>query len=188
MIDELLTKIKSIGDFSEEEIYLLFSSFNELFIEKGEYFLKEGQISNHFAYLKSGLTMHCKTHEGIEIPFDFTSENQWLAYLKSFNDRTPSDMGIKALEDTSMLTLSITNMQQLLNVQPRFMYLKNYYIELSFVSYTQHSADLAMLDAKQRYYKFMREKPDLIHRVPQYYIAAYLGIKPQSLSRIRKDC
>ena len=44
-----------------------------------------------------------------------------------------------------------------------------------------------MLDAKARYYKFMREKPGLINRIPQYYIAAYLGIKPQSLSRIRKE-
>jgi hypothetical protein len=46
---------------------------------------------------------------------------------------------------------------------------------------------VVMLPAKERYYKFMKEHPELISRVPQYYIAAYLGIKPQSLSRIRKE-
>jgi hypothetical protein len=51
----------------------------------------------------------------------------------------------------------------------------------------QHGSDLAMLNAKQRYYKFMHESPEVINRVPQYYIAAYLGIKPQSLSRLRKE-
>jgi hypothetical protein len=55
------------------------------------------------------------------------------------------------------------------------------------MSNAQHSADLAMLNGKDRYYKFMKEKPHLINRIPQYYIAAYLGIKPQSLSRIRKE-
>jgi hypothetical protein len=65
--------------------------------------------------------------------------------------------------------------------------MKYFYTELSFMNYAQHSADLAMLDGKDRYDKFLREKPDLINRVPQYYIAAYLGIKPQSLSRLRKN-
>jgi ribosomal protein L10 len=55
------------------------------------------------------------------------------------------------------------------------------------MSNAQHSADLAMLSGKERYYKFVKEKPHLINRIPQYYIASYLGIKPQSLSRIRKE-
>jgi hypothetical protein len=65
--------------------------------------------------------------------------------------------------------------------------LKTYYVEQSLMDKAQHSANLATLDARDRYYKFMREKPHLINRIPQYYIAAYLGIKPQSLSRIRKE-
>jgi hypothetical protein len=78
-------------------------------------------------------------------------------------------------------------MQKLFEAQPKFMVLKDFYTETSFMSYARHGADLAMLSGKQRYYKFMQEKPHLINRIPQYYIAAYLGIKPQSLSRIRKE-
>jgi len=96
-------------------------------------------------------------------------------------------MGIKALEDMRILRLSATNMQLLFQAQPKFIALKSFYTEVSFMSNAQHSADLAMLNGKQRYYKFMNEKPHLVNRVPQYYIAAYLGIKPQSLSRIRKE-
>ena len=130
--------------------------------------------------------MHYKMHDGIEIPIDFTPAGAWLSYLASFANRTPADVGLKALEDKRVLKLSATKMQELFQWQPKFMALKNFYTELAFMSNAQHSADLAMLDGKQRYYKFMNEKPDLVNRVPQYLIAAYLGIKPQSLSRLRK--
>ena len=70
---------------------------------------------------------------------------------------------------------------------PRWLIFKNYLVQDVFFNITQHNADLAILDAKTRYYKFMREKPDLFNRIPQYYVAAYLGITPQSLSRIRKE-
>ena len=137
-------------------------------------------------YIKTGVIMYYKINEGIEIPADFAMENEWVGYLKSFTSGTVSDMSIKALEDTHILTLSNYSMHKLINTQPKFLAIKNYYTELSFIRNTDHASDLATLNAKQRYYKFMKENPDLINRIPQYHIAAYLGIKPQSLSRIRK--
>lgn len=186
MLDKLVNEMKSISNFSDADIELFINHLDEYFVGKGEHFLTEGQVSHYVAYIKSGLTMHYKLHDGVEIPCDFTRENEWLGYLKSFTGRTAADMSIKALEDTWLLRLSAADMGKLFQLQPKLMALKSHYTELSFISNTQHSANLAMLTAKQRYYKFMEEKPDLVNRVPQYYIAAYLGIKPQSLSRIRK--
>jgi CRP-like cAMP-binding protein len=187
MTAKLTAEIKRIGDFSNADIDLFFSFLKESFLPRGDYFLQEGQVSRYLAYTLSGLTMHFKMADGVEIPCDFTAEGQWLGYLKSFASGRPADMAIKALEDTHLLKLSAADMQQLFHMQPKFMALKNYYTELSFISNTQHSADLAMLNATQRYSKFRSERPDLVNRVPQYAIAAYLGIKPQSLSRIRKE-
>jgi CRP-like cAMP-binding protein len=187
MMDKLISEIKKIDHFSDADIELMISFLEEDFLPKGGHFLREGEVSHHIAYVLSGLTMHYRIHDGMEIPADFTSENEWVGYLKSFTARTPADMAIKALEDTRLLKLSATNAHQLFTLQPKLMALRNYYTEQSFIKNTQHTADLATLDAKQRYYKFMHENPDLVNRVPQYYIAAYLGIKPQSLSRIRKE-
>jgi CRP-like cAMP-binding protein len=187
MTATLTAELKRIGDFSDADIDLFFSFLKESFLSKGDYFLQQGQVSRYLAYTLSGLTMHFKMGDGVEIPCDFTGEGQWLGYLKSFASGLPADMAIKALEDTQLLKLSANDMQLLFQVQPKFMALKNYYTELSFISNTQHSADLTMLSATQRYSKFRNERPDLINRVPQYAIAAYLGIKPQSLSRIRKE-
>jgi CRP-like cAMP-binding protein len=187
MINKLTAEIKKIADFSEDEVEHFFDFLEEDFIAKGDYFLKFGQVSHWVAYITSGLAMHYQLSNGIEIPIDFTPQGEWLAYLKSFTSGSPSEMAIKALEDTRVLKLSATKMQELFNWQPKFIAMKYFYTELSFMNYAQHSADLAMLDAKDRYDKFLREKPDLINRIPQYYIAAYLGIKPQSLSRLRKN-
>jgi CRP/FNR family transcriptional regulator, anaerobic regulatory protein len=186
MTEKLIAEIKSIADFSSTDIELFINSFEASFIPKGEYFLKQGQISRHLGYITSGLTMHYKLNDGIEIPADFTIENEWVAYLKSFTTGTASDMYIKALEDTHVLLLSNTTLITLFAAQPKFMALRNYYTEISFIKNIEHTSSLATLNAKQRYYKFMNDYPALINRIPQYYIAAYLGIKPQSLSRIRK--
>ncbi|MCF6133148.1 Crp/Fnr family transcriptional regulator [Flavobacterium wongokense] len=186
MSDKLIQIIKAIGSFTDDEIDFFVSRLKEQFIPKGEHFLTEGQVSRHLGFIVSGIGMHYRNYEGVEIPTDFTIENEWLGYLNSFTNKTVSDMNIKVLEDTQLLTLSAEDFEKVYLFQPKFILLKDYYTELSFINHTRHTADLAMLDAKQRYYKFMKEKPHLVNRVPQYYIAAYLGIKPQSLSRIRK--
>jgi CRP-like cAMP-binding protein len=176
-----------IDSFSSEDISLFMNSLERVVLEKGEHFLREGQVSHHLAYIESGLAMYYMLNDGVEVPCDFGQENQWLAHLKSFTNRAPSEMYIKMLEDTVLHRLSYQDMIKLFTIQPKFQGLKNYYTELSLIDLTQHGTDLAMLPAKERYYKFMKEKPSLVNRVPQYYIAAYLGIKPQSLSRIRKE-
>lgn len=187
MLDLLISKIQLVEKFSDEDIELIAEHLTEDFIAKNDHFLNFGEISRHLAFIGSGLAMHYRLNDGLEIPVDFTPEGEWIAYLTSFSQGTPSDMGIKALEDMRILRLSATGMQTLIQAQPKFMALKNFYTEASFMSFAQHGADLAMLDGKQRYYKFMKEKPHLVNRIPQYYIASYLGIKPQSLSRIRKE-
>jgi CRP/FNR family transcriptional regulator, anaerobic regulatory protein len=186
MLDTLIKKIKSITNFSEEDIDFFVSKLDEIHLQKGEHFLKEGQVCRHLGYIISGLAMYYRMHEGIEIPTDFAMEQEWMGYLNSFTNKTPSDINIKVLEDIRLLSLSAENFESIYQFQPKFIFIKDYYTQLSFISHTRHTADLAMLNAKQRYYKFMEEKPGLANRVPQYYIAAYLGIKPQSLSRLRK--
>jgi CRP/FNR family transcriptional regulator, anaerobic regulatory protein len=187
MIDMLIKKIQLVDKFLAEEIDQFVGYLAEDSIAKNEHFLNFGEISRHVAFIGSGLAMHYKLYDGMEIPIDFTPEGEWIAYLTSFSQCTPSDTGIKALEDMRILKLSATNMQLLFQAQPKFIALKSFYTEASFMSNARHGADLAMLSGKERYRKFMKEKPDLMNRIPQYYVAAYLGIKPQSLSRIRKQ-
>jgi len=187
MTDRLIHEIQKIDSFSEEEIDSLQGYLVNKFIRKGDHFLNLGQVSRHIAFIDSGLMMHYSLHDGVEIPCSFSLEGDWMGSLKSLTSGSPTEVAIKALEDSCIREISAEHLQHLFHLSPRWLQFKNHLVQLVFFNITQHNADLAMLDAKARYYKFMRENPDLINRIPQYYIAAYLGITPQSLSRIRKE-
>ena len=187
MTDRLIYEMQKIDIFSNEEVDILQGYLVNKFIRKGDHFLNLGQVSRYIGFIDSGLMMHYSLHDGVEIPCNFSLEGDWMGSLKSFTSGLPTEVAIKALEDTCVREISAEHMQHLFLQSPRWLAFKNHLMQTVFFNITQHNADLAMLDAKERYYKFMRENPDLINRVPQYYIAAYLGIKPQSLSRIRKE-
>ena len=187
MADQLTDELQKIDRFSEEEIDILQGFLVKKFIPKGDHFLNPDQVSRHIAFIDSGLMMHYSLHDGIEIPCNFSLEGDWMGSLKSFTTGSPTEVAIKALEDSWIREMNTGQTQQLFHSSPRWLQFKNHLVQQVFFNITQHSADFAQLDAKARYYKFMQERPDLLNRVPQYYIAAYLGIKPQSLSRIRKE-
>jgi CRP-like cAMP-binding protein len=182
----MLEKIRIAGNLSEDDFALLTSRLVQKKLKKGEHFLEIGKVNTELAFIGQGLAMYYRMLHDEETPVDFATEGNWVSYLKSFNEQLPADLGIRMLEDSIVHCITFANLKTLFEQHPKFHALRTYYVEQSMMDMAQHSADLATLDAKARYYKFMREKPDLINRVPQYYIAAYLGIKPQSLSRIRK--
>lgn len=187
MTDRLIQEIQKIYPFSQEEIDILQGCLVKRPISKGDHFLNPNQISRHVAFIDSGLMVHYSLHDGVEIPCNFSLEGDWMGSLKSFTSGSITEVAIKALEDSWIREISAEQMEKLFLSSPRWLLFKNHLIQEVFFNITRHNADLAMLDGKARYYKFMREKPGLVNRVPQYYIAAYLGIKPQSLSRIRKQ-
>lgn len=187
MTDLLVDELKKIEPFSDDEIDHLQSLLINKIIRKGDHFLKLNQVSRHIAFIDSGLAMHYSLHDGVEIPCNFSIEGSWMGSLKSFSSGSPTDVAIKALEDLQIRELSAEQTEQLFASSPRWLLFKNHLVQDVFFNMTQHNTDFTMLDARERYYKFMREKPALFNRIPQFYIAAYLGITPQSLSRIRKE-
>jgi CRP-like cAMP-binding protein len=188
MVEALIQKMNKTVPLSDELAEMLRSCMKIVHLKKGDHFLRIGQISNHLAYIHQGLTMLYHLHDGKEIPMDFLAQGVWVAYLKSFTERTASDMAIRMLEDTTLLTLSKSDLQRLVETGPEsILQLNLHYTTLSFMKVVQHTSDMSMLNASERYNKFIRENPSLINRIPLYLVAAYLGIKPQSLSRIRKD-
>lgn len=187
MLDNILNNIKKFAQFDEEELHAFSMILKEKYLPKGEHFLKEGQVSNEIGYINEGLLMHYKNHDGEIIPADFAVEDEWIAYLKSFSTQTPSDMNISALEDSKIIVLNASDLATLFKNYPKFMVIKNHQVEKALIESTQHAESLSTLTSKERYDNFIKQKPNLIKRVPQYYLAAYLGMKPQSLSRIRKS-
>ena len=186
-MDDLIENVQQFDQFSEEELAALSAIARPKQLAKGDYLLKEGQVSQEIVYVRQGLLMHYTNNDGESVPCDFATEGEWVAHLKSFSSGQPSEINIIAQEDSLVYAFSRDNLQSLFQAYPRFMALQNHQVEQAFISTSEHASNLATLTAQQRYHWLVKQKPQLVQRIPQYYLAAYLGIKPQSLSRIRKN-
>lgn len=186
-MEELLKKLQQEFKFKEETITDIFNHFEKLELKKGDFLLKEGQVCHYNYCIVKGLVMYYQLHDGNIVPCDFASEGNWITYLKSFSTGNPSDMFIVTLEASEIYRISKTSLGTISDKYPKIFQIQNHYTQESFMQNTEHAANLAKLSAKERYLHLQKAHSDWIQRVPQYYIASYLGIKPQSLSRIKKE-
>ncbi len=152
--------------------------------EKGAVLVREGELSNSNYFVVRGCLRTYYMIEGEERTTAFYTELQNLAPLAMVN-KTRSDHYIACVED-SLLLVSTPDMEQLVNEQfPRFEILCRLLLE-TLLAQNQASFDQFKTSSpERRYLHMLNTRPDLVQRVPQHQLASYLGIKPQSLSRIR---
>ncbi len=174
--------------FNAVEITSFVEKFEVVTLRKGDHILKEGQICTFLGFVDKGLLIYYNLSEdGDEKICDFAVENQWVTQYQSMSTGSKSLLSIKALEPTILLKISYQN---LINIAEKIPRIETYYkkmIDNFLFTMVGRTNDFQNLVAEERYSKFVKENPQLIQRLPQYYLASFLGIAPQSLSRIRKN-
>jgi len=186
MISPLLNVIQSLITLSPAELDIIKTLFKEKLYKKGEFFLEEGRICKQVGFVAKGLMRYYINHDGEEKTYAFSQENQFACNYESFLPQKPSSKIIQALEDSVVLTISHHDLQLLYaNVREgeRFGRLA---IEAVFVQLLQDISSLYTETPEIRYERFLTLHADLQQRISQYHIASFVGVKPQSLSRIRK--
>lgn len=186
MISTLLNVIQSLITLSPAELDTVKTLFKERLYKKGEFFLEEGRICKQVGFVTKGLMRYYINHDGEEKTYAFSQENQFVCNYESFLPQKPSSKIIQALEDSVVLTISHHDLQLLYaNVREgeRFGRLA---IEAVFVQLLQDISSLYTETPEIRYERFLTLHADLQQRISQYHIASFVGVKPQSLSRIRK--
>lgn len=156
-------------------------------IQKGEFLLKEGRVCNSLIYIKKGITRHLiLDSKGIELTKNFTQEGNFvLGSISSFLTNEKTITQLQALTDLEYYELSYTNFTELMKNTDFVTFwdslLCNYIIK-------KEKKEIAMVigDASSRYLDFLNDFPNLVNRIPHYYIASYLGISSETLSRIRR--
>lgn len=155
-------------------------------VKKRDSLLKEGQFSNYQFYVNQGLLYSWQTgKDGERQVLNFAFEDFWTGDLFSFFTGQPAQHEITAIEDTEVLALSKAGFEKACNTIPVFEHFFRILIQNAYVSSQLRWAHYNSSDAETRYLELIHKYPDLTQRVPQYLIASYLGIQPQSLSRIR---
>lgn len=171
--------------FSEKEQEEITSYFQIKEFSKGDFFLKEGQYCRAIAFVETGTLMYVQNIDGEEKVCDFAFDGDWVAQYKSIISESPSELSIKFLGASKLHVISLEKMQALSVDLPQTNLIRSSLAEKYFTESAERATNLATLKAEDRYKKLLVKIPDIHNKVPQYYIASFLGIKPQSLSRIR---
>lgn len=183
----LLDTIRQIINLDKEAEESITTSFKELKIKKGDHFLKEGEPNLLLGFIVNGLVRIYITKKGEEQScIDFSKEGEFITVYESFLQKGISTQSIQAIEDTTLLVINNNDLQNLYQNIPNGDKLGRIVIEKRFIELAKQLLSIYLHNSEQRYLHFVKTYPDLLQRVPQYYIASFVGVKPQSLSRIRK--
>jgi CRP-like cAMP-binding protein len=181
----LIERIRQIIRVSESEEKILQDLFVEKQLSKGDHFLAENQVCRWLGLIHHGLVRYYINVDGEDKTYYFGKEGDFVCDYESFLPQKASNKNIQVLEDSSLYTISYQGLQHIydhLKEGDRFGRLG---IEHVFVNVLQQLTSFYNDPPELRYQHFLEAYPEISQRIPQYYIASYVGIKPQSLSRIR---
>ena len=156
-------------------------------IDALDYFIRAGEVPNKIAFVGSGLFRYVYINEkGDEFTKGIIVENFFLSSYSAMILGKPSYFSIEALEDSQVIEVIWKDLTQLLDNDIFWVKFLLKFIEKGFIIKEKRERDLLLLDAETRYKNFLTEFPGMDQRVKQRIIASYLGIQPETLSRIRK--
>jgi CRP-like cAMP-binding protein len=181
MFDQLINRIEA----DKEEWIKFQDSFVKREIKSGTTLLREGEISNHVHFIRKGCLRQWFNKDGKDITFQFFFENQPVASIDSFMNNQPSLFSIESIEPSIILTIGKDTFKKLLQTYPELESGFQDFIFQRFGNYARLFLSRIKDTPKERYEDLIKNHPEIIKRVPQHYIASYLGITPTSLSRIR---
>jgi CRP-like cAMP-binding protein len=178
--------INKVVPVSKSEFDVLTAFFHPKHLKKKDHLYKQGEICRSIAFVNKGcLRNYHVDQKGDEQIIYFAIEDWWVADLQSVFQQIPSMFSLQALEDCELLVSSKSEFERAFEAVPAF---EKFYRLKTQIAYTsaQRSVVEKTETAEERYIKLLKKSPSILQRVPQHYLASYLGIKPQSLSRIRK--
>jgi CRP-like cAMP-binding protein len=181
----LVTLMQQLTPLTKEEALDIEESFPIKTVTKGTYLLKEGTISKEAYYIIKGCIRAYKLQEGEEKTTSFFTENQSVINFNSITNNIASTINFICEEETTIAILNAEKEKALYLKHPRFETFCRNGVEKMMGEKQEQQIEYISLKPEQRYLKLQKENPNLINRVPQYQIASYLGIKPETLSRIR---
>lgn len=186
MLDRLIAHFQQFAPLSEAEAEAIRASATVQHYKKGEVILHQGSIARASYFVLQGCVRQYATADGLERSFDFITEGQWVLSLASLLQQTPATYAFDCLEDTVLVMGNAEKEAELLLDHPRFAGIARMVMEHAFSALQEAHAAYALDSPETRYRKLLAQRPDLLQRVPQYHLASYVGVQPESLSRIRK--
>lgn len=186
MKNKFIDYFSRISPLSKEEADAIAESMQTKKFKKGDFLVKEGQFSTKTYFILEGCVREYVLTDDEEKTTNFFTEEQWAISLNSFAPQKAVRHNWICVEDTWVVEGDEQQGQALFKRFPRFETISRTIMEAAFAKQKESLTSYYTDSPEQRYMKLMKSRPGLFERIPQYHLASYIGVKPESLSRIRK--
>ncbi|HEY8928562.1 MAG TPA: Crp/Fnr family transcriptional regulator [Mucilaginibacter sp.] len=187
-MNPLISYLKLLRFIPQEDEAIINAAFEPKAFKEGEFLFRgEGRVSREMFFVRKGVIRIASVNDaGIEITHVFYNENKFCTILQSFNDEVPAPAFIQACCDAEVLAISKSRLMELYKQVPYLKQVIDQINQLHLIEKVNTRNSYLGRDAEDQYKLFVMQNPDIAFRVALKDIASYLGITPQSLSRIRK--
>jgi CRP-like cAMP-binding protein len=181
-------EVRAGENLADDERDVIMAAFHRKRMRKRQYFLQEGDVCGFIGFIvKGSARMFSVDEKGHEHIIHFGLESWWLSDPESYIYLTPSRYYIEMLEDSELLVISVPNAQELRNKSRCFDLTVKALDKFSTIAIQKRIHAAIGMTAEERYSDLSRSYPQFLERFPMNMIASYLGLSPETLSRIRKN-
>lgn len=185
-IDKFRQFVKGVPGYAPETFDIALPYIEVRRVEKGDFVVELGKTSRYLAFVAEGFIRGYKLFDGVESTTCLCGSNSFATSTSSFITQSPSSLALQALEPVTLVLLSHDSLQNLYAVSPFWEKVGRYIAEHEFLSMHSNSWRNSPISAHEKYLTLMSENPGIVNTVPLHYIASYIGITPETLSRIRR--
>jgi CRP-like cAMP-binding protein len=186
MGNELINYFARLTDLSDDEKTGLLQSMDVQTFKKDSFLLKAGQLNSATWFVLEGLVRQYVIRDGQEISTGFYSKGQWIIAEETKGDGRLADAYLQCIEETVLVFGNEQKAKELFKQFPRFEAISRQVMEKVYFEQREQMTSYITDKAEQRYLRLIETRPEILQKVPQYDIATYIGVKPESLSRIRR--
>ena len=188
MFEVLLRNISEKIALSQEEQAQLKIYFTPKKLRKKQYLLQEGEVCPCLSFVEKGLLrLYTVDEKGLEHMMQFAFEGWWIVDIYSFLTGERSGYNIDALEGSELLTIAHDSFEEMMIRLPKMERYFRILFQNNIIAKERRLASSITYGAEERYRHFAETHPDIVQRIPQNLVASYLGIPPETLSRIRRQ-
>lgn len=186
-MNTLKSLINVMVSMSETDFELLDKITSAMQVKKGAYLLEQGQICRHIFFLEKGFfRMYYVDPKGNQINYRFTGEGNFFVDFQSFLTQKPSGYYWQAMQDAQVLAFKYRDVQTIYQQSCNWERFGRLMAEQVYQQMNLRVEMMQFLTPEQRYVRLLETQPELFNQVSNFHLSSYLGIKPESLSRIRK--
>lgn len=184
-MQKFINYIRKYVNLTEDEVYLLQHSFEVIELHPNETFFSQGQLANEIYFVLQGWIRLFYNVEIEDKTAFFYKQGQFICAGESYNNATPALENYQAITNSRILILTREKIEELLTHYPKLEEIGRIAVENELIASQKVIASFVTQTAEERYLHLLENDRALFQEVPQHYIASYLGISPETLSRIK---